>query len=132
MDRVRKRDMKLSDYNISREKYNELKYFCMQYNEKKKQLRESYGIGAIVSDGMPHGNTVGNPVEKKAIRNVMLKNDIELIEQTAIEADPDIYPYLIENVAEGISYEYMGRVPKARKQFYESRRYFFYLLAQKR
>nr|DAH68560.1 MAG TPA: hypothetical protein [Caudoviricetes sp.] len=132
MDRVRKRDMKLSDYNISREKYNELKYFCMQYNEKKKQLRESYGLGAIVGDGMPHGNTVGNPVERKAIRNVMLENDIELIEQTAMEADPDIYPYLIENVTDGISYEYMGRVPKARKQFYESRRYFFYLLAQKR
>ena len=28
---IRKRDMKLSDHNISRDKYNELKYFCLQY-----------------------------------------------------------------------------------------------------
>lgn len=131
MDRVRKRDIKLSDYNISKKKYNELKYFCMQYDEKKKELSESYGLGAIISDGMPHGNTVGNPVEKKAIRNVMLQNDIDMIEQTAIEADPEIYPYLIENVTEGNPYEYMS-VPSGRRQFYESRRYFFYLLAQKR
>lgn len=131
MNRVRKRDMKLSDYNISNKKYNELKYFCMQYAEKKKELSESYGLGAIISDGMPHGNTVGNPVEKKAIRNVMLQNDIDMIEQTAIEADPEIYPYLIENVTEGNPYEYMS-VPSGRRQFYESRRYFFYLLAQKR
>ena len=39
MDKVRKRDMKLSDYNISRAKYNELKYFCMQYEEKKRELQ---------------------------------------------------------------------------------------------
>ena len=128
---VKKRDMKLSDYNISRAKYNELKYFCMQYEEKKRELNSSYGLGAVVNDGMPHGTTAGNPVEQRAIRNVMLQRDIELIEQTAIEADPAIYKYILENVSEGNPYEYMD-VPAGRRQFYEARRYFFYLLAQKR
>lgn len=36
----KKRDMKLSDYNISRAKYNELKYFCMQYAEKRENLKK--------------------------------------------------------------------------------------------
>ncbi len=131
MDKVRKRDMKLSDYNISRAKYNELKYFCMQYEEKKQELHRGYGLGAIVNDGMPKGNLPGSPTERVAIRNVMLQQDIELIEQTALEADPEIYQWLIKNVTEGISYEYMD-VPKCRSDFYGSRKYFFYLLAQKR
>lgn len=131
MDKVRKRDMKLSDYNISRAKYNELKYFCMQYEEKKREIHNSYGLGAVVSDGMPKGNLPGNAVERVAIRNAMLQNDVELIEQTALEADPDIYQWLLRNVTSGIPYEWLN-VPAGRRQFYESRRYFFYLLSQKR
>lgn len=131
MDKIRKRDMKLSDYNISRAKYNELKYFCMQYEEKQQELHKSYGIGAVVSDGMPKGNLPGNPTEREAIKRVMLQRDVELIEQTAIEADPEIYKWLMKNVTEGIPYEWLN-VPMGRRKFYESRRYFFYLLSQKR
>ena len=131
MDRVRKRDMKLSDYNISRAKYNELKYFCMQYEEKKQELHKSYGLNAVVSDGMPKGNLPGNPVENQAIQNTMLQADVELIEQTAMEAAPDIYQWLLKNVTDGIGYDYLD-VPLSRNRFYDCRKYFFYLLAQKR
>jgi len=131
LDKIRKRDMKLSDYNISRAKYNELKYFCMQYEEKKQELHRGYGLGAVVSDGMPKGNIPGNPTERAAIRNAMLQKDVEMIEQTAIEADSDMYQWLLKNVTEGIPYEWLN-VPRGRRQFYEARRYFFYLLAQKR
>lgn len=131
MERIRKRDMKLSDYNISRAKYNELKYFCMQYEEKKQKLNRSYGIGAVVNDGMPKGNLPGNPVERTAIQNAMLQKDIELIEQTAIEADPEIYQWILKNVTDGIGYDYLD-VPKCRSDFYSSRKYFFYLLSLKR
>lgn len=128
---IRKRDMKLSDHNISRAKYNELKYFCMQYAEKKQELHKGYGLGAVVNDGMPKGNVPGNPTELAAIHNAALQKDIDLIEATAMEADPDIYKWLMKNITEGIPYEWLD-VPGGRRQFYESRRYFFYLLAQKR
>ena len=128
---VRKREMKLSDYNISLAKYYELKYFCMQYEEKKKELQKGYGLSSGMNDGLPKGNIPGNPTERTAIKNTLLKKDIELIEQTAIEADSEIYQWLLKNVTEGVAYEYMN-VPKGRRQFYESRRYFFYLLSQKR
>lgn len=131
MDKVRKRDMKLSDYNISRAKYNELKYFCMQHEEKKREIHNSYGLGAVVSNGMPKGSTPGNPTERAAIRNAMLQSDVELIERTAMEADSDMYQWLLKNVTEGIPYEWLN-VPRGRRQFYEARRYFFYLLSQKR
>lgn len=128
---MRKRDFKLSDFNISRAKYNELKYFCMQFSEKKQKLRSIEGLKAVSYDGMPKGSNVGQPTEQEAVRNASLQADIDLIVQTAQEADKDIYPWLLKNVTEGIPYEWM-EVPKGRRQFYESRRYFFYLLAQKR
>lgn len=131
MDKVQKRDMKLSDYNISRAKYNELKYFCMQYEEKKRELHKGYGLNAIVNDGLPKGNLPGNPVEGQAIRNAVLQADVDLIEHTAMEAGADVYQWLIKNVTEGVPYEWLN-VPSGRRQFYETRRYFFFLLAQKR
>lgn len=131
MDKVRKRDMKLSDYNISRAKYNELKYFCMQYEEKKRELHKGYGLNAIVNDGLPKGNLPGNPVESQAIRNAALQADVDLIEHTAMEAGAAVYQWLIKNVTEGVPYEWLN-VPSGRRQFYETRRYFFFLLAQKR
>lgn len=100
---INKRGIKLKDYGISRNKYNELKYFCMQYAEKKRE----------------------------AATDDLRRRDVEQIEQTAVDADGDIYPYLLRNVTEGIPYEYMD-VPCGRKQFYESRRLFFVLLARKR
>lgn len=99
----RKNGIKLKDYGISRNKYNELKYFCMQYAEKKQE----------------------------AGSNGLRRREIEQIEQSAMEADGDIYGYLLKNVTEGIPYEYMD-VPCGRRQFYEARRTFFILLARKR
>lgn len=131
MERTRRRQMKLSDYNITRAKYNELKYFCMQYNEKKRELHKGYGLGNVINDGMPKGNIPGNPVESTAIRNTMLQSDIEMIEQTAVEADSEIYQWIIKNVTEGLPYEYMD-VPINRTDFYSIRKYFFYLLSLKR
>ena len=128
---IRKRDMKLSDHNISRDKYNELKYFCLQYWQKKQEIDRNYGIDGFSQDGMPRGTSSSNPTEKKALRIAQLKRDTELIEQTAMEADAEIYPWILKNVTSGVSYEYMD-VPISRTKFYDSRRYFFYLLAQKR
>lgn len=128
---VNKRNLRLSDYNISRAKYNELKYFCMQFNEKKKEIQRNTGLKAVTNDGLPHGGSIGRPVENLAIRNAMLQADLDLILDTIKEADADISQWLFRNITEGIPYEWMD-VPKGRRQFYESRRYFFYLLAQKR
>lgn len=104
---IRKRDMKLSDHNISRDKYNELKYFCLQYWQKKQEIDRNYGIDGFSQDGMPRGTSSSNPTEKKALRIAQLKRDTELIEQTAMEADAEIYPWILKNVTSGVPYEYM-------------------------
>lgn len=128
---VKKRDMKLSDYHISRARYNELKYFCMQYSEKKHELMSNYGLHAVINDGQPKGNIPGNMTEQQALQNIKLKKEIDLIEQTVKEANEEISDWLLKNVTEGIAYEYMD-APISRTKFYDARRYFFYLLSRKK
>lgn len=65
---------------------------------------------------------------QEAVRNAMMQEDIKLIEETARKTSPEIYKWVLKNVTEGTPYEWMD-VPVGRRQFYEYRRYFFYLLA---
>ena len=87
---VNLRNIKLRDHNISRAKYNELKYFCIQKDEKKQKLENVYGLRAMVNDGIPKGNLSGDATAQEAIRNVMLQEDLRLIEETAKKAAPEI------------------------------------------
>ena len=103
-------DLKLSEYKISKYAYRELKYFCKQYDEKIRLLYDA-------KDG----------------RKNKLRCDIELIEQAAIEAaGAASYRYLLLSVTQGIAYEYLSNPPFGRRQFYQMRRKFFYLLHEKR
>lgn len=101
---MKRNGIKISSAGISKNKYNELKYFCAQYNEKKHQAKEG---------------------------DVKSAQEAELIEKTAIMADREIYPYILKSVTEKIPYEHMD-VPCGRRQFYEARKIFFVLLAEKR
>ena len=92
------RDIKLSEHNISRAKYSELKYFCMQYHEKKQKLENAYGLKATVNDGMPKGNTSGDSTAQEAVRNAMLQDDLRLIEETARKAAPEIHKWILKNL----------------------------------
>ena len=80
---------------------------------------------------MPKSNLSGDSTAQEAVRNAMMQEDIQLIEENARKASPEIYKWILRNVTEGTPYEWMD-VPVGRRQFYEYRRYFFYLLAQKR
>lgn len=84
-------------YGVSKAKYRELMYFCMQYCEMK--------------DSQP---------EK-----------IMMIEESAKEASPELYKYILQSVTQGTPYEYMD-APCGRNQFYNAKRKFFYRLSLKR
>ena len=124
------RDISLEEFGISKWRVRELKYFCLQYNEKKQQTNDIIGLHGIAY-GQPKGTNRGSAVENQAIKLARINDEIKLIEQTAIEAEPGIYKYILKNVTENIPYEYMD-VPCGRRQFYEARRKFFYLLSAKR
>lgn len=127
-----RRDPDLSKYEISGFAYRELLYFCWQYPEKAAKLRDLRSLTLAPPNGTPRGNAPGNPTERKAINALKYSTDCEMIEQTAIEAGAGIYSWLLKNITEkGMTWERLNP-PCGRRQFYEKRRRFFYLLAYKK
>ena len=128
-----KRDLNLGEYDIGKYAYRELHNFCLQYPEKKKKLadlRNPYKSPVIT--GMPHGSGVGDPTGIHATKAAMLAADCELIEQTAAEAGGGFFQSLLVNVTnEHMPWEVLCP-PCGRRQFYEARRKFFYLLFLKK
>lgn len=125
------KDLNLEKYEISKYRYRELKNFCLQYNEKKQQLTALRGLGAVIYNDEPHGSGISNPTAAKAERAQQLARDIDLIEQTVMEVDSVNYDSLLANVtATNLPYEYLSPAC-GRRQFYEGRRKFFYLLDKK-
>jgi hypothetical protein len=72
-----------------------------------------------------HNENLKGLKNKKKIK--MLESDINMIETAAKKADSQLYSYILKNVTDGISYEYMD-VPCGRRRFYELRRLFFFNL----
>lgn len=135
MGKKRLRDMTWDDYGISKNRYKELKAFCLQYDEKKSRIQ--YGAGkspAIGECASPNSGFKESPVERQAIQNSVYLRDIHMIEEAAIMADPSIWKYLLRSATRGLSYEYieyddeLGKIPMCRKDFYGVRKLFFSIL----
>ncbi|MBS6174551.1 MAG: hypothetical protein KH760_08800 [Clostridiales bacterium] len=126
-----KRDLRMEKYKISTNRYRELKYFCMQYREKKSRLRAITELSVSSMERSKGGNKTSDRTADIAMQRLQLENDIQMIETAAIEADSALYSYIISNVVDGIPYEYLS-VPAGRRQFYQSRRKFFNILSIKK
>ncbi len=128
---MKERDLKLQSYNISDNRYRELKYFCKQYREKQSQLRSITELSSPKFSSTGGGGGISDRTADTACRRAQLKRDIEMIEQAAIEADSGIYAYIMDNVVDGVAYEYLD-IPMSRASFFRRRKKFFELLSAKK
>lgn len=124
-------------YNISKHRFLELYHFCMQYQEWRDELKYCTDtVKGINYSAEIKGTGTDNATEQLAIRRDELKRKCELIEQTAIEADPEIYQYIIKGVtANYASYKYLREVmniPCGKDMYYNRRRKFYWLLSRKK
>lgn len=123
-------------YKISKHRFAEVYHFCMQYNEWKDELKYRIDtVEGIELTDMPKAHGGSDSTARLAIRRAELRHKCELVEQTAIEADPEIYPYILKAVTnEGIGYNYLKMVmdiPCGRDMYYDRRRKFYWLLSSK-
>lgn len=129
-------DLRLSgEYNISKNRYRELKAFCMQYDEKKSELQQIYTSSTVAPEVSVKGGMPGKPTEQKAMRASKLKDEIKLIDETLKEAcgeDVGIIEPLKKNVTLGLGFEALGCVPCNCRSFYQYRRKFFFLLDKRK
>lgn len=114
---ARRRELKLDDYGISLKRYKELKAFCEQYPEWMEQMK------------FVKNNETGRINKEK------LRRKCEIVEQAAIEASADLYPFIIKSVcyeAPMWKLRDIEQMPCSGASFYDVRRYFFSLLNKRR
>ena len=123
---------KSNKYWISKNRYYELKYFCLQYPEWKKSylgldedtLFSNIAVGQNTSD-------ISVPTEKLAMVRMKYKEKMMLVERMAKESDPDLGDYIFKAVTEGLSFTHMKtllNIPCSRDTYYDRYRKFFWLL----
>lgn len=129
------RDLKLDKYNISRSRYRELYYFCLQYDERKKKMEELRYPSPPKSDGMPRGSGISNPTERNGIRAARLSLENQIMEQSAIESAYELAPWILKAAKYDLKFDYLHLcegMPCGKNEFQKLRHKFYYILDQKK
>lgn len=131
------RPLNRSKYGISGHRFKELYYWCLQYDEWKDELKyKTNTVRSIEITDMPTAHNGEDATQQLAIRRAQLSKNCELIEQTAIEADSELYQYLLKAVTnEDVTYRYLKMImgiPCSHNTYYNRRRKFYWLLSQKK
>ena len=131
---VRSWDLRLDNYDISKERYRELKYFCLQYPDWKKELTVADTVKAVsFKEGGSRSGGIYDSTSELAARRTELQRKCSFVETAAAEADECISQYIIDAVTSDLSYTYLRTVrdmPCGKNQFYEARRKFFCYLSK--
>lgn len=119
-------------YKLTKIEYYCAHYYALQYDEWKAR----YNILKGSMQNIDHNNTTGtSPAETVKEEYRKLQEKIELVEQTAMKAGGDIYPYILKAVtSEDITYHHLKtveQIPCEKNTYYDRRRKFYWLLAQK-
>ena len=123
-------------YQLSKAQYLSAKYYAPRYNEYVDEYHaledSSKGI-AYDKDRVSGSQT--DPTELLGMKRAELSQKIKIIEQTAIEADPDLYQYILKAVTnEGITFKALKslmEIPCEADMFYDRRRRYYWLLSKR-
>lgn len=131
------RPLSYSKYGISKNRFRELYYWCLQYKEWKDELKyKTDTMKSIEVTGMPSVHDTGDLTQQLAMRRQQIEENCRVIEQTAMAAGPDIYPYLLKGVTdEEITYRYLKTVmgiPCGKDMYYDRRRKFYWMLNKRK
>lgn len=132
---ARERTAALEKWEISRDRYFELKYICRQYRAYQRAAKRvedeiAGGFNDVALRDGPRGTRVSDTTAERALRlarSNIARRRVEAIRRAAMEAEHGIYKQLLRNVTQGVPYEHM-QVPCGRRFFFEARRRFFWIL----
>lgn len=120
-------------YWLPKHRYYELKHFCLQYPEWKKNYNCLDGLPSRSSIVTEHvgGGMLSNPTAIYAEARIYYKDRIDMVEKAAAEAAGDLHALLLKAVTEGLSYE-VTSPPCCKEVWYAAYRRFFWLLDKAR
>lgn len=120
-------------YWIPKHRYLELKNFCLQYPDWKLALNSISFLKANFEIS-PSGN-FSDPTMEIVCKRDHYQQNINLIENTAKEADYALYQWLIKGITGPHGYDYLKyqlNIPASRDMYYDRYRKFFFILDKKR
>lgn len=119
-------------YKLDKNRYYELKYFCLQYTEWVHQLETLDGYSRTNYAQIEQNNGVyGDRTYSTVAKREVYLNNIELINKVAIKVDEYLSKYLIKGITENLSYDILKvrfDIPCSRSVYYKKYRQFFALL----
>lgn len=124
-------------YWIERHRYYELKHFCLQYPTWKRAhaALDSLSKRPLDQSAVYKTDNIGDPTAKCAEARLFYSERMQMIEDAAKEASPDLASYILKGVTEGISYDNLKArldVPCCKDVYYNLYRRFFWLLSNAR
>lgn len=129
--KVRPELSKKNELWISKHRFYELKHYCLQYPEWKKQLNSIYGINANKQSTKVKTSNISDKTASTALLASELKTKIDEIDRIAKKTDVMLSDYIIKAVTEDRSYVYLKNylnIPCSRDVYYKLYRTFFALL----
>ena len=127
---------KNNPYYIPRERYYELKYFCLQYPVWKKAYESLSSLSGRPYD-LEHVQKSGisNPTASCAEAKAHFSSLMKMVWDAAEETDKVVGQYILDGVTKGMSYDALNTnspVPCSRVEYYALCRKFFWILSGKR
>ena len=128
---------KKNKYWIDKNRFYELKYFCLQYPLWKHAYEALDGLRLCSYDlaGGSKSNlssdVIGTCVDERSVYFERMK----VVERAAMETDPYLASYILKAVTEGLSFNYLKarlEIPCSRDMYYDRYRKFFWLLDKER
>lgn len=118
-------------YWINKERYYELKHFCLQYDLWKEERTNLPLFSSIHYGVKPSKNDIFNPTERDAFWLKYYSDRIQMIEESAARADKEMSKYLVMAVTKNWSYDILKartNIPYCRNTYYAAYRKFFWIL----
>ena len=132
MAKVRSRFSRNSKYWIPPHVFMVVYHYCLNYPDWKAEHDLSVGLRSMRGEG--GGGGTGDPTANQAMRLANLAERISLIEDTVNFVAPEISMYLLRYVTdEDLTFDMVKAqgCPCERKMFYDRRRAFYFLLANR-
>lgn len=134
---IRPEVSKKNKYYISKDRYYELKHFCLQYNDWKRAYLSlsNYKSVSDLPEIITKNSYKTSVTERVAIAKDFYSRRVSMVEEAAIRADIDISTFILMAVTDNVSCTALitkYNMPCGKDKFYDSYRRFFWHLSQLR
>lgn len=127
--------MRHSQDGLSPRRLNTVKAYAREYQDWQRALQYLTHTPRSQRFDEPQGRAqgAGRPTERLAIKRATISKKCYMIEQTAREAGPFIYPFLLKGVTTGATFEtlFAEGMACSRNTYYTKRRDFYKRLSEK-